>query len=339
MNLEQLPIAIEVAYALKRPIYFWGPPGVGKSDGAKQAAAKLGIELRDWRLSTSEPTDLKGFPVPDQKSKTMCWLPDEILPRDPKSKGILFLDEFNLAPPAVMGAGYQLILDRRLGSYHLPDGWLVMAAGNRMSDRANVNRMPSSLANRFDHVNVEVNFEVWRRWAFANDIPVDVIAFLTFRSGLLHDHDPTTNQVSFPTPRSWAALSRYYNFFSDKKTRAKLNIDTAFEFELYQGIVGEGTAGEFLSFIKCKDEMPDMNEVNRSPKTAPLPDKPSVKYAVISTLATTATVKTFDHIMKYVTRMPVEQQTVFVRSMIRKDRSVQETGAFQQWTIENSEML
>ena len=164
MNPAQLThyLTTLVEKKILRSVMVWGPPGIGKSETVAAVAKEFGIGLIDLRLSQLAPTDLRGLPVADHESKTSRWYAPEFLPR--KGSGILFLDEFNMAPPAIQGIAQQLILDRCVGNYTLPDGWLVWAAGNRAEDGAAVFSMPSAIQNRFVHVTVTATFESYRQW-------------------------------------------------------------------------------------------------------------------------------------------------------------------------------
>lgn len=330
---DLIPPLIERMYKLRRPLFLWGPPGVGKSEMTFQATQHLGIELRDYRLSISDPTDVKGFPVPDMKKRVMEWLHDAVLPKT--GQGILFLDELSTAPQAVQAAVYQLVLDGRIGSYELPKGWYVMAAGNGMNHKAVVHRMPSPLANRFVHVNVEVSFEAWRKWAFANDVHVDVIAFLALRPDLLNTFNATNNDVAFGTPRSWVFLSNVYA--NEMTEKVPFPIDA--RQELFQGTVGEGNAREFVGFLSLKNDIPDLAEIEKKPDTTAVPENKSAQYALASVLAQRVVPKTFDKFMKYIVRLPVEIQVIFVRGAARKDEAVCDTASFQTWSTKNTEFL
>ena len=137
-----------IVHQIQISAMLWGPPGVGKSSIVAQTARRNGLDFVDVRLSQLAPTDLRGLPVPE--NGVSRWYPPEFLPTS--GTGILFLDELNMAPPALQGIAQQLILDRRVGSYAVPDGWFVWAAGNRKEDRAAVFDMPAPLANRFLHL-------------------------------------------------------------------------------------------------------------------------------------------------------------------------------------------
>ena len=139
----------------------WGAPGIGKSDIVKQIADSQDREVIDIRLPLWEPTDIKGIPYYNSQENNMVWASPAELPTDPKSNAIVFLDELNSAAPAVQAAAYQLILNRRVGQYHLPEGVSIVAAGNRDSDKGVTFRMPAPLANRFVHLEMRVDFEYW----------------------------------------------------------------------------------------------------------------------------------------------------------------------------------
>ena len=145
------------------PVFLWGPPGVGKSSVVASIAKKQKLELLDIRASLLDPTDLRGIPAIENGKA--IWTPPSFLPHDPKSKGLLFFDELNAAPPLVQASLYQLTLDRRIGEYILPDGWRIFGAGNRAEDASVVFRMPAALSNRFVHVDFEVNVDDWSEWA------------------------------------------------------------------------------------------------------------------------------------------------------------------------------
>ena len=162
---QEAKTAITHCLALKRPVMVWGAPGIGKSDIVKQIGNDAKREVIDIRLPLWEPTDIKGIPFFNSKSNTMEWAPPAELPSDPKSTAILFLDELNSAPPSVQAAAYQLMLNRRVGTYKLPEGVSIVAAGNRETDKGVTYRMPAPLANRFVHLEMRVDFEDWSMWA------------------------------------------------------------------------------------------------------------------------------------------------------------------------------
>lgn len=239
--------AIRFAMKVRRPIFMWGPPGIGKSDIIKQLGYEQEREIIDVRLSLWEPTDIKGIPYYNSQANTMTWAPPSELPSDPNSKAILFLDELNSAAPATQAAAYQLILNRRVGTYRLPDGVDIVAAGNREADKGVTFRMPAPLANRFIHVELEVSFDDWHEWAVNNRQHEQVVGFLGFSKQDLYDFDPKGASRSFATPRSWS-------FVSDLLHDSALSENTLTT--LVAGAVGEGLAVKFMAHRKVAKQMP-----------------------------------------------------------------------------------
>jgi hypothetical protein len=112
----------------------------------------------------------------------------EILPTS--GKGILFLDELTAAPQMTQAGCYQLVLDRKLGKYQLPEGWVVVAAGNPASERGVHFSMPRPLRNRFVHLSLEPDFEDCCQWAIGAGLRPEIVAFLRFKPALLHRPAP-----------------------------------------------------------------------------------------------------------------------------------------------------
>lgn len=256
------------------PVMIWGPPGVGKSQMVAQVAAQHNVPLIDIRLSQMEPSDLRGIPFRD--GQTVEWAVPGILPNAERHgpAGILFLDEITSAPPSVSAAAYQLILDRRLGDYEIPDGWAIFAAGNRQGDRGVTYSMPAPLANRFSHFEFEVNVDDWVAWAFKNDVDDRVIAFIRFRPELLFDFDPAHNPVAFPSPRSWEFAHRAIQKFEN---------NTDLRLGALQACVGPAAGIELDAFVRNLDQLPDINAIVKGEKL-PAPKEIDLQYAVASSL-------------------------------------------------------
>ena len=250
------------------PAFIWGPPGVGKSSVVRQVANQLNLEVLDLRASLLDPTDLRGIPS-IQEGKAV-WCPPSFLPSDPKSQGILFLDEINAAPPLVQASLYQLVLDRKVGEYTLPPGWRILAAGNRAEDRAVVFRLSSALANRFIHLDFDVDFEDWRDWAIGVGIHPLVIGFLAARRELLLK--PAATENAFPTPRSWEMASDICRTFGSPEKCA----------DLLRGIVGEGPAVEFIAFGKRSISEEQFLAILADPENVPLPKELGDIYALVA---------------------------------------------------------
>jgi hypothetical protein len=248
--------ALRKAFKNKRPIFLWGPPGIGKSDIIKQLGSELDAHVIDVRLSLWEPTDIKGIPYFDSNDSTMRWAPPAELPSKDFAENhkmiILFMDEMNSAAPAVQAAAYQLVLNRRVGTYELPDNVVMVAAGNRETDKGVTYRMPAPLANRFVHLEMAVDWEDWFDWAAENKIHKDVLGFLTFSKKDLYDFDPKSSSRAFATPRSWC-------FVSELLTDDDTDADTLSD--LTSGSIGEGLAVKFMAHRKIASKMPDPTDI------------------------------------------------------------------------------
>jgi hypothetical protein len=318
MRPSDVTAALTALVPTKRPVYLWGPPGIGKSSVVRRAATTLELELVDVRATLLDPVDLRGLPRLDGDSAV--WCPPAFLPRS--GSGILFLDELAQAPPLVQAACFQLVLDRRLGEYTLPDGWSVVAASNRAEDRAGAHRVLSPLMNRFVHLDLEVSADDWQDWDVTAGIVPEVRAFLRFRPGLLFQFDPSANPRAFPTPRSW-------QFVSDVLAKTPAGL----VHRVVAGCVGDGPAAEFVGFLELYRELPDLDAVLRAPETAPVPREPAVLYALVGALveACKSDRAPIANVVKYATRLPDEFALLTVRDAAAVNPKVVALPAVQSW--------
>ena len=244
--------AIRKAIQTRRPTFLWGPPGIGKSDVVKQIGEQAGREVIDVRLALWEPTDIKGIPYYNADQGKMVWAPPAELPTNPESTAIIFLDELNSAPPAVQAAAYQLILNRRVGTYELPKGVDVVAAGNREGDRGVTYRMPAPLANRFIHLEMKIDFDDFQEWAVMNAVHPEVLGDVVFAKQDLYDFDSKSPSKAFATPRSWV-------FVSDLLKDEDCDVDTLHN--LVAGAVGDGLAIKFMAHRKIAGRLPKAEDI------------------------------------------------------------------------------
>jgi hypothetical protein len=203
-------------------------------------------------LALWEPTDIKGIPYYNADQGKMVWAPPAELPTNPESTAIIFLDELNSAPPAVQAAAYQLILNRRVGTYELPKGVDVVAAGNREGDRGVTYRMPAPLANRFIHLEAKVDFDDFQEWAVMNAVHPEVLGYVGFAKQDLYDFDPKSPSKAFATPRSWV-------FVSDLLKDEDCDSDTLHN--LVAGAVGDGLAIKFMAHRKIAGRLPKAEDI------------------------------------------------------------------------------
>ncbi|MBK1643806.1 ATPase [Thiocapsa imhoffii] len=298
------------------PVMLWGPPGVGKSQMVSQIAANHQVPMIDIRLSQMEPSDLRGIPFRD--GPLVEWAVPATLPDTERHgrAGILFLDEITSAPPAVSAAAYQLILDRRLGEYCVPEHWAIFAAGNRQGDRGVTYSMPAPLANRFSHFEVDTHLDDWVAWAYQYGVDERVIGFLRFRPELLFDFDPAHNPVAFPSPRSWEFAHRCLKKFEDTP-------------ELLQGTlqacVGPAAGIEMAAFVQSLDQMPDLDAILAGAEV-PVPREIDLQYAVAAALVGRAIralrhsdgEEMIGHILAYAERFPQREMGVMLVSDLHR---------------------
>ncbi len=249
--------ALLTAFKTKRPVFLWGPPGIGKSEVVEEITAELGGLMIDMRMAQMEPTDIRGIPFYNKDKNLMEFAPPGDLPNAEQSAEypivVLFLDEMNSAPPAVQAAGYQLILNRRIGKYQLPDNVVIVAAGNRDSDKGVTYRMPMPLANRFIHLEMRADFASWQNWAVNKGIHKDVVGYLSFAKQDMYEFDSKSSSRAFATPRSWCFVS---DLLKDED-----NVDQDTLFNLVSGAVGEGLAVKFMAHRKIAGRMPDPADI------------------------------------------------------------------------------
>lgn len=298
------------------PVMLWGPPGVGKSQIVMQIGEKQNLPVIDIRLSQMEPSDLRGIPF--HLNNKVEWAIPSMLPDEDKhgSAGILFLDEINSAAPSVSAAAYQLILDRRLGDYQVPEGWAIFAAGNRQGDRGVTYAMPAPLANRFSHYEIDLNLDDWVAWAYRHEIDESIIGFLRFRPELLFDFDPAHNPIAFPSPRSWEFAHRAIQKFRQLPNLLLGSL---------QACVGQAAGIECHAFIESLDQMPDLDLIIKG-EDVKAPDEIDLQYAVASALVGRAirakeskgSAKVFGNILKYAHNFPQKEMGVMlVSDMLR----------------------
>ena len=271
--------SIVKCFKTKRPVFLWGPPGIGKSEVVAGITEDLGGLMIDLRLGQMDPTDIRGIPFYNKELGKMDWAPPIDLPDEEMAKQypliVLFLDEMNSAAPAVQAAAYQLVLNRRVGKYRLPDNVVMVAAGNRESDKGVTYRMPTPLSNRFVHLEMKVDFPAWQEWAVNHKIHKDVVGYLTFAKQDLYDFDAKSSSRAFATPRSWFFVSELL---------ADEDLDDVTATDLIAGTVGEGLAVKFMAHRKISGRLPKPEDI-LSGKTKDLDVKEvSAMYSLVTSL-------------------------------------------------------
>ena len=272
---KELKSVLKICYEKQISIFLWGACGIGKSSIVKDVAKELGISMIDVRISQLEPSDLRGLPKVDNGETK--WLSPNWLPKT--GKGILFFDELNLAVPSIQASCYQLILDRRLGDYILPDGWVIVSAGNRFEDKASIFEMPSPLANRFIHVELSVpSVEAWcDEWAFENKTDSRIIAFLNWKNSRLFTFDNKNKDKAFATPRTWSFTSTLIKGVEYDTNKELLNT-------LIASAVGEGVATEMCAFMKLQRKV-NAEDILEHPKKVKDIKEIDLKYSLLASIS------------------------------------------------------
>lgn len=306
----------------------WGPPGVGKSSVVRQALQVVNAHpklqglisgspytLKDLRLSTMLPVDVRGIPalpkdVEDETAR-FRFVPPEFLPQQDQ-KTLLFFDEVNTAPPSNQVVAYEIALDYALGGHALPDGTLVVMAGNRTEDRGATYEMPAPLANRLVHLHVEPDAEAFFEYGTERGLHTLVLGFIKFRKSLLYQA-PSGKEKAFPSPRSWEFVS----LLLQQEEESDLGFDPArgLDVELLEGIVGRGAAAEFDAYARLHTHLPDIDAILEKGGTF-THDNDGVKFAylmaLVSKYVAKPTEKRAEHFVTALTVLPEELQAMGV---------------------------
>jgi len=351
MNVTQVTNAIVASYESKQPLMIWGKPGIGKSSGVKEAAKILGeryyptnavkklkVDVRfgliDLRLSIREPSDLLGVMWPDQEKKVLRYFQPNFFPKE--GRGIIFLDELVQGSQMMQNAASQLILDRAVGEYVLPDGWHVIAAGNQMGDKAATNAMPTHIKNRFVHLYAEVDVDSWISWALTAGVDTRVIAFIKFRRQLLHVFDPQYKGEAFASPRSWEFVSKLLKTWQGDRALLEMMI---------KGAVGDGPGAEFCGFLRVADRIPSIDGILMNPKTASIPDDMGALYATVTALSGRASKDNLASICAYLNRVTDAGKPDFAMAAIkeltarRDSETLTQTRAFIEFAAKHNHLM
>lgn len=330
MKASNLTSVISSLCEQKVPTFLWGAPGVGKSSIVKQIAKAKNIGFIDLRLALMDPTDLKGIPFYDKESHSALWAPPAFLPIE--GEGILFLDELNSAPPSVQASAYQLILDRQVGEYKLPDGWAIVSAGNRESDRGVTYRMPSPLANRFVHFEMDVDVDDWKFWAYGVGLDERIISYISYKNEHLFTFDAKSDSKSFATPRSWE--------YVDKILKSDIAEDLLLD--SLSGAIGREVAVGFLSFAKVMNKLPNIKEILESGK-GEYSDEVDVLYALstglVSGVLKDTNDETIDNVLNYTLELKSEFSVMVVQDLQRNGVSMEHSKVFKEWVTKFAYLL
>jgi len=328
-------LAIDVIQAGLVPM-LKGSPGVGKSAIAKELADQFKLKLVDIRLSQCDPTDLMGMPSVNLDRTKGEYLPMGMFPVEGDSipEGfngwLVLLDEFNASSPAVQVAAYKILLDKMVGMKPLHERVVMIAAGNKTSDKAVVNNLSTATQSRLIHFNVEVDNKAWIDWAIKNNIDYRILAYIQFKPNILHNFNPNHSDDTFPCPRTWEFMSKIISKWTEI---------TANKIPVLAGTIGEGAAREFYSFCQVFDELPTKQDLLSQASTLKIPYEPSTKYAVSGLISSILTANNANSLMEYISRMPIEFQIIILSTALKKDQTLLDCEVINDWIKINAEEL
>ena len=239
-------------------------------------------------------------------------------------EGILFLDELNTAAPMVQASAYQLILDRKIGEYKLPDGWAIVAAGNRESDRGVVFRMAAPLANRFIHLDMEVSVDDWRVWAMNSNIDLSIISFISYRPDALFTFNTQSDTKAFATPRTWAYVNEIL----------LSNPEDDLLMSLVSGAIGEELAASFLGFKAVIKDLPDIDGIFEGTITQ-TPTDASALHILCTALTLRVNedtrTKELDNLLSYTLNLPGEFAVMIIQDLRQRNIELDYLKSWPLW--------
>tara|TARA_R110001606_G_scaffold6088_1_gene27476 strand:+ start:10461 stop:11573 length:1113 start_codon:yes stop_codon:yes gene_type:complete len=354
---------LDLAYSKLWPIWFHGASGVGKSAiilaWAKHQAAKQDLDfyhvgkdqapanpentfaLIDLRVSTLDALDIKGAPKIEGEN-TVFKIPSMLPDAKRHGKfGAIFLDELPQGSPSVTNGLSQIIHDRILGDhYKLPDGWLIIAAGNRKQDQASTNKVGAHIYNRFMHFEVCPDVKAWAEFAIANGsdgrIPAFIRSIRDDVTGLPYLHLYVKNAIAFPSPRVWSKV--------DELVSASIPLQTDMLLSCISSLVGEALANKVIGFLELANQLATWNEISKTPATARLPeqgskDAASIYYVLIGMCVNRADEKTISSAVEFISRFPDrELQSTFMLDLQIKKPELMVNSSVSKWRSENSDI-
>lgn len=263
-----------------RPIFGLGKGGIGKTESIMELAKeKLKIGYIDIRLLLYSETDLKGIPYPSVDHKRTIWLQNDILPTAERDgeKGILVFDEITSCSRSVRTAAYQLLNERRLGEYVLPDGWMIVCLGNGEEDGGDYQGMEGNFVNRCSVFNVVPDVEAWKMWAHNHNVNPLVTGYVSWKPADLHSYNPDSEtEIAFASPRSWTAVSNILN-------ANEFSVDDTVMCSRIQSNLGTRVGQQFIAFCKFKDKTVDPNRIICNGEK-PVIEQQEVLYITISSV-------------------------------------------------------
>ena len=220
-----------------------------------------------------------------------------------------------------------------VGSSHLHEKCLIVAAGNLATDNAIVNRQSTAMQSRLVHLQVEPNAKEWVDWANGAGIDHRVVSFISFKPDSLQRFNPDHDDFTFPCTRTWEFMSKIVSRYPDTVPIP------ATKLPVLAGTVGSAAAFEFHTFLKVYKDVPTIAEIVASPMLAKLPTEPSSRFALTGSIAAYAESSNLEPLVTYVERLPAEFQVIAFQGILKRNRSLATNPAIQAWVTKNAKEL
>ena len=325
MKAKQLEKSLSTLISIKQPSFIWGGVGIGKSEIIHKVGESLGYQIRDVRVSLLDPVDLRG--IPSVENGTTVWNPPVFLPTEDEPKTLLFLDELPHGSPSVQNALFQLVKDRQLGEYKLPDSTVIVSAGNRLQDKAGANRVNTALGDRFIHLDFEPCPDEWIAWAKSSGkIMPEIIAYMRYRPENLFVFDKNARVNT--TPRSWEYASRIMSECPDSDI----------EHELLSGTIGEGVSAELIGFLRTVRGLPSLDKILNDPESLDTESDPAILYSITSIIARKMDKTNIDKFVKYLDTLPDEFAILCMTDAVESNPDIRKTKAFIDFDIKHQDI-
>jgi hypothetical protein len=375
MHLKDLRAALPSFYKARNTVQIIGAPGMGKTETVDAFGADMSKILNQpfgivtQILSGMDPVDIRGIGIPmrsdDGKnaevrfSKPSVWpskyncevyVNGKLLPPTESREhceqhgipkcGALFLDEFSQADTDIQKVSAQIMLDRRIGEHTLDEGWMVITAGNRVEDRAGVTKTLSHVQNRMFTIEIDPDYEAWQAWAFEKGIHPLTIGFAKAHAGDVFRLSVPKEPGPYCTPRSLVMCTRNLEALRTPGMREIELPDTHVAAEVIRGWLGEGVMPKFISHVRLANDLPDVDDIVRRPDDVKVPDRLDARFVMATSLSVHAKDKEkLKPILKYMTRMDVELQTLFVQSVTLRNPHALMVAEFSQWVHRNQKLI
>ena len=213
----------------QRPIFLYGPPGIGKTAIMEQIAEEMGIGIVSYSMTHHTRQSAIGLPFITKKvfggkeydvsEYTMSEILAsvyEYIEKSGKTEGILFLDEINCVSETLSPSMLRFLQYKAFGSHSVPDGWIIVTAGNPPEYNKSVRDYDIATLDRIKKIDVSADYDVWREYAVNMNIHPSIIAYLDVKKSDFYAIQTTTEGKNFVTARGWEDLSRMICVFEKK---------------------------------------------------------------------------------------------------------------------------